>query len=154
MSTGATSAAASERARLRAHRILRVEQAWPALLPSLGLFALYAALALIDLPQQLPVWLQAPLLLLLLGAMAALAWRRLRALAVPPRDAVDRRIEQRSGLRHRPLQTLADRPAGRHWRRIGHTVWDAQCPARGRWHRRVADRLAAPGPVAARSAPD
>ena len=124
MSTGATSAAASERARLRAHRILRVEQAWPALLPSLGLFALYAALALIDLPQQLPVWLQALLLLLLFGTMAALAWRRLRALAVPPRDAVDRRIEQRSGLRHRPLQTLADRPAG-DTGAIGHTVWDA-----------------------------
>ncbi|WP_428375677.1 DUF4175 domain-containing protein [Lichenicoccus sp.] len=112
------------RARQRASRILRIEQAWPALLHCLAWLALYAVLSLLDLPQRLPVWLQVPLLLLVLGAVLSLAWRRLRRIATPPQNAIDRRIEQRSGLRHRPLQALADRPAGDAGA-IGGSIWEA-----------------------------
>nr|WP_321983368.1 DUF4175 family protein [uncultured Lichenicoccus sp.] len=121
---GSTWTAGIGRARLRASRILRIEQAGPALLPSLALLLVYAVLALLDLPQQMPVWLQVPVLLLVLGAAAWLAWQRLRRIASPAPDAVDRRIEQRSGLRHRPLQALADRPAGDPGPMAG-SVWDA-----------------------------
>ncbi len=100
------------RARRRAAANLRVEQIWPALLPSMALVAAYTVLALLDLPQRLPLWLQVPLLVVVLVAAVQLAWVRLRHLPAPRSDLIDRRIEQASGLRHRPMQALLDRPAG------------------------------------------
>jgi len=46
----------------------------------------------------------------LLGVLA-LAWRGCRGILRPGPDRVDRRLEQASGLRHRPLAALQDRPA-------------------------------------------
>ena len=108
----AGAAAGIGRVRRRAIAILRIEQIWPALLPSLAVLVAYVALILFDLPQRLPVWLQVPLLLLVLAVAAQMAWVRLRQLTAPHAEIVDCRIEDSSGLRHRPLQTLADRPAG------------------------------------------
>ena len=74
----------------------------------LGLFGI---LALLGLPPLLPgLWH----LLLLLGfaaAIGALAWRGFRGFRLPGPAAAERRLERESGLRHRPLATLADRPA-------------------------------------------
>lgn len=99
------------RRRGAARAVLLFERLWPALWPPMGLLGLLLCAALLDLPRLLPGWLH---LLLLIGAGLALAgftaWR-LRAIALPDAAAADRRLERASGLRHRPLATLADHKA-------------------------------------------
>ena len=100
-----------EQARRRVLRVLRIEQAWPSLLPVLDLVLLLLIASLLTLPQRLPGWTHA---LLLLAVAAGVAWwlhRCLAGLEAPSIWQRDRRIEQASGLAHRPLATLGDRPA-------------------------------------------
>jgi len=99
------------RKRAAARAALWFEQLWPAAWPSLGLLGAYAAAALLDLPAYLPPW---PRLLLLAAAVlgaAALLWRGLRRVVRPTPAKADRRLEQATGLLHRPLAALADQPA-------------------------------------------
>ncbi len=59
----------------------------------------------------LPTW---PRLILAVGALAAFAalvWRAVRRVVLPTDALADRRLEQDTGLRHRPLSVLADTPA-------------------------------------------
>jgi hypothetical protein len=54
-------------------------------------------------------------LLILIGFAAALGYfgyRAVQGLRAPAADAAARRLERDSGLAHRPLSVLADRPAG------------------------------------------
>jgi uncharacterized protein (TIGR02302 family) len=88
------------------------ERLWPALWPALAVLCAFAVLALFDLPGLLPGWAH----LALLGGFAlafagSVVWG-VRALAWPDRNAARRRIELTSGLGHRPLAALADRPSG------------------------------------------
>lgn len=113
------------RARQRAARVLRLEGCWPHLLPALAALCGFAVLALLALPQRLPLWLHLPLVLLLAGFVSQRLWHALRRIAPPSDGAIDRRIEQRSGLRHRPLQTLLDRPAATAPDALQLAVWQA-----------------------------
>jgi uncharacterized protein (TIGR02302 family) len=98
-------------ARHRARTILWVEGAWPVLLPVLGVLAAYMVAGLLRLPQGLPDLVHGAILTALAcGATAWVVWRGRRVTAPTP-AGIDRRIERASGLAHRPLQTLADRPA-------------------------------------------
>lgn len=94
--------------RLRTARLLRLEAAWPRLLPAITLLLLAALLALLGLPQRLPLWLHGILVLLLVGWCGWCGWRAVEAAPRPSQARIDRRIEQRSGLVHRPLHALAD----------------------------------------------
>jgi uncharacterized protein (TIGR02302 family) len=101
------------RARLLARAALWWEGAWPAIWPVLAVFAAFAIFALTGLPAVLPAWLH---ILVLVGFALALLWalrRAARGLAAPPVAAADRRIETATGLDHRPLAALQDRPATR-----------------------------------------
>jgi uncharacterized protein (TIGR02302 family) len=103
------------RAVARRRRLARLalwfERAWPAVWPVLGVAGVWLCLALLDLPRMLPGWAHAGLLggfaLLLLAAL----WRAGRRITVPEPAAADRRMERASGLPHRPLSVLTDRPA-------------------------------------------
>lgn len=97
--------------RAAARRVLWFERVWPAIWPAVGLAGAWATLALFDVPAALPPGWHAGALALLAGAMAGLLWRGLRRVAAPTSPEVDRRLESATGLRHRPLMTLADRPA-------------------------------------------
>ena len=100
-----------EQARRQALRVLRIEQAWPSLLPVLDLVLALLIACLLTLPQRLPAWAHA---LLLAALVAGAGWwlrRRLLGLEMPSVRQRDRRIERASRLPHRPLDTLADRPA-------------------------------------------
>jgi uncharacterized protein (TIGR02302 family) len=99
------------RRRAQARRVLLTERIWPALWPALGVFGVWLLFALLDGPAQLPGFWHAGALGLLALAIAGLLWRGLRPLRRPTVDEADRRLEQASGLRHRPLAALADRPA-------------------------------------------
>lgn len=98
-------------ARHRARLVLWIEAIRPVLLPVLGGLAAYLIAGLLGAPQALSDLLRGVILVLLVGAGAAWAVWRGRRVVSPTPDEIDRRIEQASGLAHRPLQTLADHPA-------------------------------------------
>src|SRR6201989_2025431 len=98
--------------RLLARAAILFELLSPALSPPLGLIGLYLCVALLDWPQLLPPLLQVALLAGVIVGAAGLAWHALRAIRLPARRSADRRLETRSGLMHRPLAVLSDRPAG------------------------------------------
>ena len=97
--------------RALAKAALWFEQLWPAVWPALGVIAAYLIAALLDLPALLPPWLRLALLLAALAGAGWLLWRGLRQVERPGEAAAERRLERESGLRHRPLSALQDRPA-------------------------------------------
>lgn len=102
--------------RLRlARAALAWERIWPAAWPGLAVVGGFAVLALFDLLPGLPGWAHATVLVLFAAALAAAilwgVWRRAGFRGWPDRLAARRRIEVASGLRHRPLQALGDRPS-------------------------------------------
>ncbi|WP_342670575.1 DUF4175 domain-containing protein [Belnapia rosea] len=98
--------------RLLARLALLWEGLWPRLWPVLAVLGLFLALALLDLPRQLPALVHILLLMGFAAALGLVGWRAFRGFAAPGEAAAERRLERESGLRHRPLAALADRPAG------------------------------------------
>ena len=91
------------------------ERLWPAAWPALCVVGIFAVLALFDLLPLLPGMVHAALLaafaVAFLGALFW-GWRRIFGPdSLPDRIAARRRIERSSGLPHRPLAALADRPS-------------------------------------------
>ena len=98
------------------------ERAWPALWPVTAGVLGFAVFALFDLPSILPGWLH---LILLLGFIGGIGWgfaRAIRGMRLPAPGAPSRRLERDSGLAHRPLATLGDRPAAGD--AVALAVWD------------------------------
>jgi uncharacterized protein (TIGR02302 family) len=98
--------------RLRlARAALLWERIWPACWPALAVLGAFLVLGLFDLLPLLPGVLHAALLLLFGAAFVAALAVIIRGTVLPDRIAARRRIERASGLDHRPLQALADRPS-------------------------------------------
>lgn len=106
--------------RLRlARAALLWERIWPAAWPALCILGIFAVMALFDLLPVLPGIAHAGALALFALAFAAAIWWGLRGAGVGPAGirswpdtvASRRRIERSSGLAHRPLQALTDRPS-------------------------------------------
>ena len=95
-----------------ARAVLWTESAMAAFWPALALVGLFVLLALFNVPTALPAWLH---LLFLVAFFAILAlslragWRQF---SMPAQAAAQRKVERDSALRHRPFETLNDRPAG------------------------------------------
>ncbi|GAN68092.1 DUF4175 domain-containing protein [Acetobacter orleanensis] len=109
---GGALAARLATARQHAGFVLRTEQLWPALQPTLALLGVYGVAGLLRLPQHLPDGLR---LVVVAGWLSLCGWRLhhdLSTLKTPTADAIDRRIEHASALHNRPLATLTDQPAG------------------------------------------
>ena len=100
-----------ERARRQAGLVLWIEQIWPRLLPALAVLLAVLIASLLTLPQRLPLWLHAALLLAVVACIGLLLYRQLRPLHSPGLRSRDDRIERASKLAHRPLLALGDRPA-------------------------------------------
>ncbi len=94
--------------------VLMWEITWRSLLPLICVVGLFLALALLELPLLLSPWLHVVLLLLFAAALIWAVWFALRNWHPPARANVVRRLETDSGLRHRPLSTLADRLTNAH----------------------------------------
>jgi uncharacterized protein (TIGR02302 family) len=86
------------------------ERNWPAIWPATGLIGTFAALALLNVLPALPGWLHTLILLGFAAAFLAALRHAFRRVRVPTADAATRRLETDSGLAHRPLTTLEDRP--------------------------------------------
>jgi uncharacterized protein (TIGR02302 family) len=87
------------------------ERIWPALWPPLGVAGVFVCAALLDLPRLLPPWWHTGVLAVTALLILALLVRGLRGIAAPDDTAADRRLERASGLAHRPLSVLTDRPS-------------------------------------------
>ena len=99
--------------RLRlARATLLWERVWPACWPLVAVIGTFLVLALFDLLPTLPGLLHAAVLLCVGVALVIALAAAFGKLAVPDLFAARRRIEQASGLHHRPLQALADQPIG------------------------------------------
>jgi uncharacterized protein (TIGR02302 family) len=95
---------------LLARLVLGWERLWPALVPLLSLGAAFVACALFDVLPRLPGWLHALVLAGFAGGAGFFGWRAAVAVRLPSPDEAARRLERDSGLAHRPLAALADRP--------------------------------------------
>jgi uncharacterized protein (TIGR02302 family) len=98
--------------RALARTAILFERIWPVLWPPLGVAGLFVCAALLDLPRHLPPWWHIGLLAVTAALILALLARGLWHVAAPDDRAADRRLELASGLSHRPLQVLTDRPSG------------------------------------------
>lgn len=90
---------------------LSAERFWPLLWPAGGIVGLFVILALTNVFVYLPEWLH---LLVLVAFIAAIAWAvaySMKLTSVPSRSQAVRHLEQSSGLDHRPLSALEDKPA-------------------------------------------
>jgi uncharacterized protein (TIGR02302 family) len=98
--------------RLRlARAALLWERVWPACWPVLAVLASFLILGLFDLLPLLPGLFHAALLLGSGAAIVVALAVITRRIVLPDRIAARRRLEEASGLEHRPLQALADRPS-------------------------------------------
>ena len=100
-----------DKPRFLARAALLIEAVWPALWPPLGVAGLFLSIALLDLLPLLPPWAHAAVLAATVIAILVLLYRGLRRVRLPNQAAADRRLEASSGLSHRPLVALSDRPA-------------------------------------------
>ena len=82
-----------------------------ALWPPLGVIGLFVAVALFDLLTLLPGWLHLAVVVAFVIALAVASRKLLYGLVPPRREAARHRLEQDSGLSHRPLSSLEDRLA-------------------------------------------
>lgn len=118
------------------------ELVWPALWPALGIAGLFVCAALLDLPSHLASTWHFLLLAVTAIAIVALLVRGLWSVRTPDDAAADRRLERVSGLQHRPLAVLTDRPAQHD--SIGVALWQAHLVRTIRQVRRL--RVGTPHP--------
>ena len=109
--------------RFMARAAILFEAVWPALWPPLGIIGVFLCAALLNLPPLLPASLHVAVLALVLLAVVGLLFHGLRKIRLPDDRAADRRLETRSGLVHRPLSVLTDRPATAD--PVGLALWQA-----------------------------
>lgn len=100
------------RKRLLARWAIGWEGAWRAAWPALSVLALFLAFAWLGIPALLPAWAHLLVLLGVFGGLLVALRRGAREWRRPDDAMADRRLERASGLRHRPLAALEDRPAG------------------------------------------
>jgi uncharacterized protein (TIGR02302 family) len=97
--------------RFLARAALLFETLWPALWPPAAVAGVFLCVALLGLLPLLPGWLHLIVLALFLVVFLGLLVRGLRSITLPDDRAADRRLEGQSGLMHRPLSVLTDKPA-------------------------------------------
>ncbi len=94
----------------RGRAVLFWEEFWPAILPFLGVVSLFFIVSWFGVWLVVPpVWRMVGMTVFGLAALASL-WPLLR-LSIPGKDRALKRIEQVSGIRHRPLSSFDDQPA-------------------------------------------
>lgn len=86
------------------------EHTWPAIWPAVGVVGAFAVLALLNALPSLPGWVHAIFLFGFAAAFLATLGHAFRRIRLPSAGAATRRLETDSGLAHRPLTTIDDRP--------------------------------------------
>ncbi|MBN8900313.1 MAG: DUF4175 family protein, partial [Rhodospirillales bacterium] len=125
------------------------ERVWPVLWPPLAVIGVFLFLALLYIPRLLPPLAHLALLLVAGAAALVLLVRGLRGVRPAAETEADRRLERASGLRHRPLAVLTDRPATGD--AAGEALWAAHVARTAGQVRRL--RVGLPHPGLARRDP-
>ncbi|MYE03044.1 MAG: TIGR02302 family protein [Alphaproteobacteria bacterium] len=99
------------RVRRQARLALLGQALWSAFWPGQIVLGLFLLLALSDLLPRLDGWTHSAVLGALAAVLGWTVWRAWRRFRRPLPEAADRQVERASGLRHRPLTSLEDRPA-------------------------------------------
>ena len=97
--------------RRQARLALLGQALWSAFWPGQIIVGIFLLLALSDALPRLDAWVHSAVLGALTVAFGWTIWRARRQFRLPPPEAADRQIERASGLKHRPLESLKDRPA-------------------------------------------
>lgn len=84
------------------------ERIWPSVWPAVAAAGIFLTLALLDVLPQLPAWLHALVLAALALGFGFGVFGAIRRYAAPDRAEARRRLEQASGLDHRPLAAMED----------------------------------------------
>jgi uncharacterized protein (TIGR02302 family) len=87
------------------------ERVWPRLWPALAIALIYVSLSLFDVWALTPGWLHLSVLVAFAAGVAGALGYGLWRIALPHRGQAKRRLEQESGLDHRPLTAIDDRLA-------------------------------------------
>ncbi|MCH9019451.1 MAG: DUF4175 family protein, partial [Proteobacteria bacterium] len=116
------------------------ERMWPALWPATGIAGLFGAVALFDVWSLAPGWLHAVALMAFGAAFALTLARGLRTLHLATVADAVRRLEAASGLRHRPLAALADRPVAGPGDQAAQGLWRLHLDRAARSVRRLRGR--------------
>lgn len=95
-----------------ARALIFTERLWPALLPALGVLALFLAVSLFGLWQAMPFFLHWGVLALTAGLTVFLLVRELKDIDWPSYEEGLRRLEADGHVPHGALQALEDRPFG------------------------------------------
>jgi uncharacterized protein (TIGR02302 family) len=125
---------------------LLFERLWPAVWPATGVAGLFLVLALLGLPRLLSPLVHLAYLAIFAVAFVVMLFNGLRRLALPADHEADRRLETISGIAHRPLAVLSDRPSNPD--ETGHALWQAHVTRAIAQVRRL--RLGLPHPGLAR----
>lgn len=99
------------------------EAIWLAIWPVLGIAGLYVFFALANILPVLPGWLHALVLALLAGAILWTLWQGFRRFPLPTGIGIERRLENDSGLTHRPLEAIRDRQVAGEEDTAGQALW-------------------------------
>ncbi len=84
------------------------ERVWPAVWPAVGVVGLFLAAALFDILPLLPGWLHLIVLLGFAAGFSAAVYVAVQRIQIPDAEAARRRLENASGVAHRPLTGLLD----------------------------------------------
>ena len=127
------------------------EQLWPALWPGVFIAGVFVALSLFGVWRFIPGWFHVGALAAFAGALFLVLARGLRGLAMPGDTEAVRRIERASGLDHRPLGVIDDRPLAAPGDTVAHALWRAHLGRMLARARRM--RVGMPSPGMARRDP-
>lgn len=136
---------------LLARVALAWERAWPAFWPVVAVAGIFLTLALLDALPALPAWLHAIVLAVLAGLFLWSAWRAVRGLTWPRHEQARRRLEEASGLQHRPLQAMDDAMALGRGDPAARALWEAHRARMAEQVRKL--RIGTPAPGLARRDP-
>ncbi|MFP6745047.1 MAG: TIGR02302 family protein [Alphaproteobacteria bacterium] len=137
--------------------VLTWERLWPALWPAAGVAGLFLVATLFDLWRLVPGWLHMLSLVLFGTGIVVALVHGLRCVSLPDEAAAIRRLERASGLDHRPLSLLYDRPVTAVGDLLSLGLWRvhrARMAERAGWLRvgMASPRLARHDPLAFRAA--
>jgi len=90
--------------------VLWIESLAAAFWPAVTLIGAFVIFAIFGIPTALPAWLHLLFLLAFFVALGFSVRSGLRQFSFPARGAAQRKVERDSDLRHRPFETLTDRP--------------------------------------------
>ena len=97
--------------RRQARLALFVQALWLAFWPGQIVLGIFLLVALSDVLPRFDRWAHSSVLAALAAALIWTLWRARRRFRPPLPETADRQIERTSGLEHRPLASLRDRPA-------------------------------------------